>query len=58
MLLEYMMEFTVSGDNFTLTLPSGVRWMEEPDFEAGSTYQVSVLNNLAIYAAWESAGNE
>ena len=55
---EYMMEFTVSGDNFTLTLPSGVRWMEEPDFEAGSTYQVSVLNNLAIYAAWESAGNE
>ena len=52
---EYMLEFTVSGDNFTLTLPNGTRWVEEPDFEAGNTYQVSVLNGLAIYAEWEAA---
>ena len=30
---EYMLEFTVSGDNFTLTLPEGVRWVEEPTWE-------------------------
>lgn len=52
---EYMMEFTVSGSNFTLTLPSSVKWIdgEQPDWEDGFTYQVSVLNNLAVAAGWE-----
>lgn len=52
---EYMMEFTVGSDAFTLTLPSGIRWVEEPEWENGLTYQVSVLNGLAIYADWEAA---
>lgn len=52
---EYMMEFTASADNFTLTLPNGVRWVEEPTWEAGHTYQVSILNNLAVYAGWENS---
>ncbi len=52
---EYMMEFTVLGSTFKLTLPSGVRWVEQPEWESGSTYQVSVVNNLAIAAAWEGA---
>ena len=53
---EYMMEFVVSGSNFTLTLPSGVRWVdgEQPDWEDGWTYQVSVLNGLAVAAGWEA----
>lgn len=51
---EYMLEFTVSGDNFALTLPNGVRWAEEPEWESGSKYQVSILNGLAIYAEWEN----
>lgn len=55
LLNEYMLEFTVSGNNFTLTLPNGVRWAEEPEWEDGSTYQVSIVNNLAIYAGWEAA---
>lgn len=55
LLNEYMLEFTVSGNNFTLTLPNGVRWSEEPEWEDGSTYQVSIVNNLAIYAGWEAA---
>jgi hypothetical protein len=49
---EYMLQFTVSGTAFTLTLPNGVNWMEEPEWEDGATYQVSVVNNLAIYGEW------
>ena len=55
---EYMLEFTVSGDNFTLTLPDGVRWVEEPTWEDGYTYQVSIINNLAVFAGWEGQTNE
>ena len=53
---EYMMEFTVGSDNFTLTLPSSVRWIdgEQPDWENGFIYQVSILNNLAVAAGWEA----
>lgn len=54
---EYMMEFTVGSDNFVLTLPSSVKWIdgEQPDWENGLTYQVSILNNLAVAAGWEAA---
>lgn len=55
---EYMLEFTVSGDNFTLTLPEGVRWAEESTWENGYTYQVSIVNNLAVFAGWEVQTNE
>ncbi len=56
---EYMMEFTVGSDNFTLTLPSSVLWIngEQPDWENGLTYQVSILNNLAVAAGWEAASS-
>ena len=55
---EYMLEFTVSGDDFTLTLPEGIRWVEEPTWENGYTYQVSIVNNLAVFAGWEAQTNE
>ena len=55
---EYMLEFIVSGDDFTLTLPEGVRWVEEPTWENGYTYQVSIVNNLAVFAGWEVQTNE
>lgn len=57
---EYMMEFVVGSDNFSLNLPSSVRWIdgEQPDWENGSTYQVSILNGLAVAAGWEAAENE
>lgn len=53
---EYKLQFTVSGSNFALTgsLFQDVRWMDEPDWEDGFTYQVSILNGLAIYAGWEA----
>lgn len=54
---EYMMEFTVSGNLFELNFASDVRWAggAEPEWENGYTYQVSILNGLAIAAGWEAA---
>lgn len=52
---EYMLEFTVDSDSFTFSC-EGVKWPdnEEPDWENGYTYQVSILNGLALYAEWEA----
>ena len=55
---EYMLEFTVDSDDFTLTLPEGVRWMDEPTWENGYTYQVSIVDNLAVCAGWEAPGED
>ncbi|MBP3829862.1 MAG: hypothetical protein ILA06_06120 [Bacteroidaceae bacterium] len=53
---EYMLEFT-AGEGFMLTLPGSVRWVEEPEWESGHTYQVSIVAGLALYAGWEAAGS-
>lgn len=50
---EYLLQFMVSGSSFSLTLPFGVIWAEEMEWEEGYTYQVSIVNNLAIGAKWE-----
>lgn len=57
MVSEYMLEFTVTGDSFTLRLPASVRWLDDeaPDWESGYTYQVSILNNMAISAGWPNS---
>ena len=54
---EYMLEFTVSGNLFELNFASDVRWAggAEPEWEDGWTYQVSILNGLAVAAGWEAA---
>ena len=54
---EYMLEFTVTGDSFTLWLPENVRWLDgdAPDWENGYTYQVSILDNMAIAAGWPNS---
>lgn len=54
---EYMIQFTCpSNAGTTLVLPSGVKWMngEELETEPGWTYQVSIVNNLAVYSGWEN----
>lgn len=46
---EYMFEFTSDATMAaTLTLPSSVKWIQDITIEAGETYQVSILNNIAI----------
>lgn len=51
---EYMMEFTVSGSEFAFSVSPSPRWMndEEPEWESGWTYQVSIENGLAVYGGW------
>lgn len=45
---EYMIQFT-SGDIATqLTLPDTIQWMSEPIIIANATYQISIINNLAV----------
>jgi hypothetical protein len=53
MMNEYMMEFTVGSASFTLGLPNGVIWGEEPDWQQGYRYWVSISDNLAIAYGWE-----
>jgi hypothetical protein len=57
---EYMIQFTSPSDSGTsLTLPSAVRWANNDTLEpeAGYTYQVSIVDNLAVYAGWEAQSN-
>ena len=48
-----MLEFTVGSSEFTFTC-NNIRWVDdnEPDWTNGYTYQVSILNGLAVSAGW------
>lgn len=54
---EYILEFKPASSSFTISLPSGVLWPEDPEWELGLTYQISVVNGLALYIAWDEEGN-
>ena len=43
-----------SGGTTTLSLPSSVKWTggSAPTIEANTVYQVSVVNNMALYASF------
>lgn len=47
---EYFVEFTTRSAGTTITLPSSIKWAngETPTFEASTTYQISIVNNLGI----------
>lgn len=47
-LSEYMFEFTSGTTPTTLTLPESVKWMGGSTIEASKTYQVSIVNNIAV----------
>ena len=51
---EYMFEFVSGSAVTTLSVPETVKWSggEAPTIEANKTYQVSIVNNLAVYAAF------
>lgn len=51
---EYMAQFTTSSSGCTLTLPSTIKWAngEAPTIEASKTYQLSIINNLAVIAVF------
>ena len=45
---EYMFEFQSGNTATSLSLPSTVKWVENPNIEAHKTYQVSIVDNIAI----------
>lgn len=57
---EFKIQFTCPSNHATtVALPSSVKWAnDEPiETEAGWTYQISIINNLAIYAGWENSNS-
>lgn len=51
---EYMFEFVSGSTATTLSVPDSVKWSggSAPTIEANKTYQVSIVNNLAVFAAF------
>lgn len=47
-LAEYMFEFTSGTTPTILSLPDDVKWIGDSTIEAGMTYQVSIVNNIAV----------
>lgn len=45
---EYMAQFTSGTTATVLTLPETVKYIGESTIEADKTYQVSIINNLAV----------
>ena len=45
---EYCFEFVSGETATTLTVPDTVKWVKEPEIEAGKTYQVSILNGVGV----------
>ena len=45
---EYMFQFTSGATATTLMLPSDINWQADPIINPNATYQVSIINNLAI----------
>ena len=47
---EYFIEFTTDTSGTTIALPNSIKWAngEKPTFEANTTYQISIVNNLGI----------
>lgn len=47
---EYFVEFTTRSAGTTVSLPSSIKWAngETPTFEASTTYQISIVNNLGV----------
>lgn len=55
---EFKIQFKCPSNHATtVALPSTVSWANgEPiETEPGWTYQISIINNLAIYAGWEDS---
>jgi hypothetical protein len=52
---EYMFQFTSTSVPTTLTVPSAVKWLKDPEIKSDKTYMVSIENNLGIIGEW---GNE
>lgn len=51
---EYMVQFTSGATATQLVLPDTIEWMSEPTINANATYQLSIINNLAVIGEWSN----
>lgn len=51
---EYLMQFEIGATVPTIAFPTGIIWEygEAPELEPYTIYQVSIMNNLAVYASF------
>ena len=49
---EYMIEFSCGETPATVSFPSSVKWIEDLETEPNTIYQISIENNLAVWAGW------
>lgn len=49
-LLETVIRFTTADTGFTANFPDSLNWVGTPEFDAGKTYIVSIVNNIAVAA--------
>ena len=52
---KYQFQFSCGDTPATLTLPSTVKWQTPIIIQANCTYQVSIINNLAVYGEWPNS---
>lgn len=45
---EYMLQFACGNTPAAVTLPSAIKWITETNIEPNKTYQISIINNLAV----------
>ena len=48
---EYLLDFTTGATVPSLTLPASVEWVDELTVEANKHYQISILDNVALWCA-------
>ena len=50
---EHMIRFTAPSDQpANVSIQPDVKWIEEPEWSMGSTYEISIVNGLGVYAEW------
>ena len=50
---EYIFQFTSGISPTLLTMPAYIKWVNEPVIEANKTYQVSIVNKIAVIGGVE-----
>ena len=51
---EYMFEFISGSTATTLSLPSTIKWVFDPDIQPNTIYQVSIVNNLGVIGGFNN----
>ena len=51
---EYMIQFTSGATATQLVLPDTIQWMNGSVINANATYQLSIINNLAVIGEWSN----